>query len=111
MTQRGTPADWATAALKGDLRALDSRRAMRTHELKLRIERADYDVDPRVLAEAMLRHAISHRRWWNPVAACDTPCADSTTSGEPETTLPIHVNGTAAAAAEQSFGATQTHSS
>ena len=111
MSDRETPADWAAEALKGDPRALDSRRAMRTHELKLRIERADYDVDPRVLAEAMLRHAISHRRWWNPVAACSTPPADSLTSGAPEVTLPIHVNGTADSAAERSSGATQTQSS
>jgi anti-sigma28 factor (negative regulator of flagellin synthesis) len=32
---------------------------MRTHELKLRIQRADYQVDPAVVAEAMLRHAVS----------------------------------------------------
>ena len=73
---------------------------MRTHELKLRIERADYDVDPFILAEAMLRHAISQRRWWNPVADRATPAADSTTSGEPALTSPIHVNRTAAAAAD-----------
>ena len=111
MSEQETPADWATAALKRDLRALDSRRAMRTHELKLRIERADYDVDPFILAEAMLRHAISHRRWWNPVASCNTPPADSATSGEPAMTRPIHVNGTADSAAERSPGATQTQSS
>ena len=111
MSERVTPADWAAAALKRGPCALDSGRAMRTHELKLRIERADYDVDPFILAEAILRHAISHRRWWNPVAACGTPPDDSATSGEPATTPPIHVNGTAAATAARSPGATQTHSS
>ena len=111
MSERGTPADSATDALKRDLRLLDSGRAMRTHELKLRIERADYDVDPFVLAEAMLRHAISHRRWWNPVAVRATPPADSATSGAPAMTEPIHVNGTASSAAERSSGATHTHSS
>ena len=62
-------------ALKREAAALDSCRAMRTQELKLRIQRADYVVDPVAVAEAMLRHALSQRRWWNPVAACATPPA------------------------------------
>jgi len=89
----------------------DSCRAMRTQELKLRIQRADYVVDPDVVAEAMLRHAVSHRRWWNPVAVCALPPADSRASGAPAATDPTHVNGAAASAASRSPGATQTHSS
>ena len=111
MSEPEIPAERTTSGLKRDTWLLDSGRAMRTHELKLRIERADYDIDPLLLAEAMLRHAISHRRWWNPVAACVTPPADSATSGGPATTAPIHVNATAASAAAQSSGATHTHSS
>jgi hypothetical protein len=56
-----TPADGAHAALKGDAAALDSCRAMRTHDLRLRIQRADYVVDPAAVAEAMLRHALDAR--------------------------------------------------
>jgi len=90
---------------------LDSCRAMRIQELKLRIQRADYVVDPVVVAEAILRHAVSHRRWWNPVAVCATPPADSATAGSPAMTHPTHVNGTAASAASRLHGGTQTHNS
>jgi hypothetical protein len=90
---------------------LDSCRAMRTQELKLRIQRAVYVVDPVVVAEAMMRHAVSQRRWWNPVAVCALPSAISSTSGAPAATDPTHVNGAAASAASRSPGATQTHSS
>lgn len=111
MSREATPADRARPALKGDAPALDTGRGMRTRELKLRIARAEYVIDPRAVAEAMLRHAISHRRWWNPDAACLTPPADSTTCGGPATTVPIHVNAAAASAAARSPGATQTQSS
>jgi hypothetical protein len=106
-----TPADRAGAALKRDPVALDSCHAMRIHELKLRIARADYVVDPVAVAEAMLRHAVSHRRWWNPIALCAIPPADSATSGRPATTDPIHVNGAASSAAARSSRPTQTHNS
>lgn len=111
MSREPTPAERARPALKCDAGALDTGRGMRTQELKLRIARAEYAIDPRAVADAMLRHAISHRRWWNPVAACLTPPADSTTSGGPATTAPIHVNGAASSAAARSPGATQTQSS
>lgn len=104
-------ADGAGMVLKRGGAALDSGRAMRTQELKLRIQSADYVVDPAAVAEAMLRHALSQRRWWNPVAACATPSADSTTSGVPASTDPTHVNGAADSAAERSPGATHTQSS
>src|SRR5688500_14683688 len=93
---REIPADRKHLPLKRDPSMLDSCRAMRTQELKLRIQRADYVVDPIVVAEAMLRHAVSHRRWWNPVAVRATPPADSRTSGSPAFTDPTHVNGAAA---------------
>lgn len=105
------PAQVRPPRLKRDPAVLDSCRAMRTQELKLRIQRADYHVDPLVVAAAMLRHAVSHRRWWNPIAVRATPPDASATWGSPATTDPIHVNGTAASAAEQSSDATQTQSS
>ncbi|MEA2137251.1 MAG: hypothetical protein QOG56_401 [Solirubrobacteraceae bacterium] len=105
------PAEDEPLRLKRDPPLLDSCRAMRTQELRLRIQRADYVVDPLAVAEAMLRHALSHRRWWNPIAVRSTPPDDSATWGSPATTDPIHVNGTAASAAGTSSGATQTHSS
>jgi hypothetical protein len=106
-----TPADSAVPPLKRGGGALDSCRAMRTHELRLRIQRADYVVDPALVAEAMFRHALSHRRWWNPVAACGRPAASMTTSGWPAVTEPIHVSGAAASAAFLSSEAKQTQSS
>ena len=33
---------------------------------RLRVQRADYVVDPAAVADAMMRHAVSQRRWWNP---------------------------------------------
>lgn len=39
---------------------------MHVHEIKRRVDESEYEVDPRLVAEAMLRHAISYRRWWNP---------------------------------------------
>lgn len=112
MTPGGpTPADGARPALKRGGGALDSCRAMRIHELRLRIQRADYVIDPVIVAEAMFRHALSQRRWWNPIAACGRPAASMTTSGWPATTEPIHVNGTASSAAARSSEATQAQSS
>lgn len=111
MSDRPTPADAAGTALKGGRATLDSRRAMRTNELKLRIERQDYVVDPMAVAAAMLRHAISQRRWWNPVAVRRCPAASMTTSGWPAATDPTHVTGAAAVAAAQASEPTQKHSS
>jgi hypothetical protein len=84
---------------------------MRTHELKLAIQRADYVIDPVAVAEAMLRHALSHRRWWNPIAVRVIPPVDSITSGWPTIADPIHVNGTARSTAPRSSGPTQNNSS
>ena len=81
------------SALKATAHALDSDRAMHTQELKLRIQRADYDIDPAMVALAMMRHAVSQRRWWNPCTSLRTPPARSTTSGGPSSTVPIQVNG------------------
>ena len=83
MSENATPADGAGSALKRATRALDSRRAMRTQELKRRIELAEYVVDPEAVADAMLRHAVSQRRWWNPLADCSMPSSDSSTPGSP----------------------------
>lgn len=106
-----TPADGARPPLKPRDGALDSCPAMRIQELRLRIQRADYVIDPRLVAEAMFRHALSHRRWWNPVAVCARPAASMVTSGWPAATDPIHVNGAASSAPARSSGSTQTQSS
>ena len=111
MTEPQTPADTAGPALKRERISLDSRRAMRTHELRLRIEQSQYSIDPHAVAEAMLRHAISQRRWWNPVGVRAEPPADSVTPGAPSATMPTHVSSAAPSAAPRSSGATQTHSS
>jgi hypothetical protein len=111
MSRAATPADGARPALKREAPALDSGHAMRTQELKRRIELAEYVVDPEAVADAMLRHALSQRRWWNPLADRSTPANDSTTPGSPGPTTPTQVSGTAASAAARSAGATQTHSS
>ncbi|MDX6720801.1 MAG: hypothetical protein QOJ63_3055 [Solirubrobacteraceae bacterium] len=111
MAEPPTPAHAGDFPLKREGVAFDSCRAMRTQELKLSIQRADYVVDPVAVAEAMLRHALSHRRWWNPIALCVTPPADSVTSGWPPTTDPTQVNGAARSAARRSSGPTQTQSS
>ena len=81
--------------LKRDDDPLDISRGMRMQELKLRVQRADYVVDPALVAEAMLRHAVSHRRCWNPRAAWAAPAERNSTSGGPSRTAPIHVNGAA----------------
>jgi len=78
---------------------LDSDRGMRMQEIKLRVQRADYTVDPATVAEAMFRHALSQRRWWNPPRIRSTPAARSTSCGGPSLTDPIHVNGAASSAA------------
>jgi hypothetical protein len=111
VTEHPTPAQAEGLPLKRETVALDSCRAMRTQELKLRIQRADYVIDPVAVAEAMLRHALSHRRWWNPIAVCVIPPADSITSGWPSIADPIQVNGAARSASRRSSGPTQTNSS
>jgi hypothetical protein len=111
VTEPPTPAHGGGVPLKRETVALDSCHAMRTHELKLRIQRADYVIDPVAVAEAMLRHALSHRRWWNPIAVRVIPPADSITSGWPATADPIQVNGAARSAARRSSGPTQTNNS
>jgi hypothetical protein len=111
VNERTTPADHRAPALKRGPSALDSCRAMHTHELRLRIQRADYIVDPVAVAEAMFRHALSQRRWWNPTAVCAIPPADSMTSARPATTDPIQVSGAASSAAARSSVAKQAHSS
>jgi hypothetical protein len=99
------------SALKQTARVLDSGGGMRTQELKLRVQRADYVVDPAVVAVAMLRHAISHRRCWNPRTACAAPAALSTTSAGPSRTAPIQVSGAADSAAARSARSTHTNNS
>jgi hypothetical protein len=73
MTGPATPADPGGFALKRDGAPLDSCRAMHVQELKLRIARRDYVVDPAAVAEAMLRHALAARR----EAAGVTGCGES----------------------------------
>ncbi len=106
-----TPADRSGQPLKRKPTAFDSASVIRTQELRLRIERSQYSIDPRAVADAMLRHAISQRRWWNPPGVRATPPADSVTPGGPSATTPTHVSSAASSAAPRSSGATQTHSS
>jgi hypothetical protein len=95
-------------ALKCTAPAFDSDRAMHMHDLKARIQRADYVIDPAMVAVAMIRHAISQRRWWNPCASWRTAPALSTTSGGPSPTVPIQVSGAPGTSIARS---TQTHNS
>jgi hypothetical protein len=111
MTEPPTPAQDGDLPLKRETVAFDSCRAMRTTELKLSIQRADYVIDPVAVAEAMLRHALSHRRWWNPIALRVMPPADSVTSGWPAIADPTQVNGAARSAARRPSGPTHTQSS
>ena len=78
---------------------LDTCSGMRLQEIKLRVQRADYVVDPALVAEAMLRHAVSHRRCWKPRAAWATPADSSSTPGGPSRTTPIQVTRAADSAA------------
>ena len=106
-----TIADSGDTALKRTGSALDTSGEMRTQELKQRVQRQDYVVDPALVAEAMLRHALSYRRCWKPHTACATPAASSTTSGGPSRTEPIHVTPAADSAELRSDSATHTSSS
>jgi hypothetical protein len=85
--------------LKRDRDALDISGGMRMQDLKLRIERADYAVDPALVAEAMWRHAVSHRRCWKPRSGWATPADSSATSAGPSRATPIQVSGAADSAA------------
>jgi hypothetical protein len=85
--------------LKREARTLDTSRGMRMQDIKQLVQSADYVVDSGLVAEAMLRHAVSHRRCWNPRAVWAMPAASSSTPGVPPRTLPIQVNGAADAAA------------
>ena len=95
---RGRLPQRSRLALKRGGRALDTSRGMRLQEIKLRVQSADYAVDAVLVAEAMLRHAISHRRCWNPDALWATPAVSSSTPGRPARTTPTQVNGAADAA-------------
>ena len=99
------------APLKRRGQALDTSDGMRLQELKLRVQRADYAVDPGLVARAMIRRALSHRRCWNPRTVCATPSASSVTPGAPSHTIPIQVSAAADSAAARSPGPTQTSSS
>ncbi|MEA2156111.1 MAG: hypothetical protein QOE11_2251 [Solirubrobacteraceae bacterium] len=103
-----TPVDDEAPTLKKKGTALDSDRAMQVQEIKRRVQRSDYVVDPPTVAAAMLRHAVSQRRWWNPRKVCGAPPALMTTCGGPSSTVPIQVSGTAASTASRPA---QTHSS
>ena len=85
--------------LKDDGEPLDTAAGMRLQELKLRVARADYIIDPALVAAAMLRRAVSQRRCWKPRAVCAVPFDSSTTSGAPARTLPIQVSDAADSAA------------
>ena len=85
--------------LKDDGDPLDTAAGMRLQELKLRVARADYVVDPALVAAAMLRRAVSQRRCWKPRAVRGVPADISTTSGAPARTRPIQVSDAADSAA------------
>jgi hypothetical protein len=90
-----TDVDGDRQTLKPVTDSFDSDRDMRLHELKARIQRSDYHVDPGTVAAAVIRHAISHRRWWKPRTSILVPSACSSASGGPACTLPMHVSPTA----------------
>lgn len=69
----------------------DDSRAMRVQEIKGSVQRAEYEVDPHLVAEAMYRHAVSYNRWWKPRSACGTPAEVRTSSGDPASTRPTQV--------------------
>lgn len=106
-----TPVEAEPAGLKQTGAAFDSERAMRLHEIKVRVQRADYAVDPSTVAVAMIRHSVSQRRWWNPRTSCGTPAAFSTSPGGPSVTVPTHVSGTADSAAARSSRPKHAHNS
>jgi hypothetical protein len=103
--------DPGAPALKPTDPAFDSEHAMRLDDLKMRVQRADYAIDPATVAVAMIRHSISQMRWWNPRTFCVTPAALSATAGGPSATMPIQVSGAADSAAARSSRPTQTHNS
>lgn len=105
------PVEPEPAGLKATGTAFDSDRAMRLQEIKARVQRSDYVVDPPAVAMAMIRHAVSQRRWWNPRTFCGVPAALSTSAGGPSATLPTHVSGAADSAAARSSRAQHTSSS
>jgi hypothetical protein len=72
VTDDTTPADGAASPLKRSGGVLDSCHEMRLDELKLRIQRSDYVIDPAAVAEAMLRHALVARRAFGRPGACWT---------------------------------------
>ncbi len=111
--RRGGPkAQPAGTPVKGLRSALDTDRGMRIEDIKQRVERADYVVDPAVVAEAMLRRVVAYRRCWKPDSSWGTPPEQRLARGGPARTCPTQVSaGTAAAAAAASWSATQTHSS
>ena len=79
--------------------ALDTCRDMRTQDLKWRLEREDYVVDLALVAEAMLRHAVSYKRCWNPRTDRAMPADVNATFAGPSATVPIHVTRAADSAA------------
>ena len=109
--RQATLAESMDARLKHDAEALDMAAGMRLQELKLRVRRADYVVDPGLVAAAMMRHAVSQRRCWNPRAASATPADRSLTSAAPSLTAPIQVIVAADSAATRPPGETHTSSS
>ena len=99
MSGSRTNAHEMAKVLKASCAPLDTCRGMRTQDLKLRLERRDYDVDPALVAEAMLRRFVSYRRCWNPRRDWAMPADVNSTFTGPSTTAPIQVTGTADSAA------------
>ena len=88
----------------------DIAHGMRMHQLRARVQRAEYVVDADAVAEAYLRHAVSYSRCWKPRAERGPLASDSVTPAGPAVARPTHVTPTAAAPAALASG-TQTHSS
>lgn len=55
---------------------------MNVQDIKQRVDEHEYDVDAHLVAEAMLRHALSYRRWWNPRNPSLTPFDARLTAGD-----------------------------
>lgn len=111
MARPRRPTDAASRPLKSVPDVLDRQRVMRVQQLKLRVQEADYVVDPAVVAEAILRHSISHMRCWYPRAVRSTAPAQSLTAGDPAITAPIQVTATDDSTSARLDAGAQKHSS
>jgi len=102
---------------------MDEGREMRVQELKERVARGDYEVEERLVADAVIERLRRVRERHDDAKQSQSECSypDSvaapgpkSTAGGPATTLPIHVREAAAvlaASLRRALGGMQTQSS